>query len=409
MQGMATRPATAQSALLHEVPGVTWAAEARKGDLHRPDPKRLIGSLPLALFLLAPDLTISAVNPAAEQLAGQGARRLIGRRVEDIFEFDEPIILGRLGEGEAQLFARDARVRVLGQPARRLDVMTSPVTHSPGWQMLILHEAIGVEALSGDGSGAGAGEGVALRAPEVLAHEIKNPLAGIRGAAQLLHRKLEGSDKALTGLITTEVDRIAKLIDQMQSLSRRSQEPAAPCNLHEAVRHAQAIIAASSPANVVIEEEFDPSLPPVMANPDALVQVLLNLMTNAREACGDRKPARIAVRTRFASGIQLHPGPGGKPLRLPIELRVSDNGPGVDINLRDHIFEPFVTGKKSGQGLGLALVQKLVREMHGRITHDRDEATGWTHFRLHLPVAGSVKAAQSPFNGGPDHNGETPA
>jgi two-component system nitrogen regulation sensor histidine kinase GlnL len=258
--------------------------------------------------------------------------------------------------------------------------------------MLVLHETVGVEALSGDGSGAGAGEGVALRAPEVLAHEIKNPLAGIRGAAQLLDRKLDDKDRELTGLITTEVDRIAKLIDQMQSLSRRSQEPSVECNLHEAVRHAQAIVAAGHPGTFTVEEEFDPSLPPIMANPDALVQVLLNLMTNAREACQSSAAPRIAVRTRFASGIQLHIGPSGKPLRLPIELRVSDNGPGIDPALRDHIFEPFVTAKKSGQGLGLALVQKLVREMNGRVTHDRDEAKGWTHFRLHLPVAGSVKA-----------------
>mgnify|MGYP002651850317 CR=1 FL=1 len=369
--------------------GVNQTAEPRR-EGQRPDPKRLVASLPLAVFVLAPDLVVSSVNPAAEQLSGKGARRLVGRNVAEIFAFDEPLILGRLAEGEAQLFARDAQVRVLGQPTRRLDVMTAPVTHSPGWQMLMLHEAIGVDALSGDGGSAGAGEGVALRAPEVLAHEIKNPLAGIRGAAQLLDRKLEGGDKALTGLITAEVDRIAKLIDQMQSLSRRSQEPAAPLNLHEAVRHAQAIVAASSSGTIVVEEEFDPSLPPVMANGDALVQVLLNLMTNAREACEGSKPPRIAVRTRFASGIQLHAGPGGKPLRLPIELRVSDNGPGIDPKLRDHIFEPFVTAKKSGQGLGLALVQKLVREMHGRISHDRDEEKGWTHFRLHLPVAGTV-------------------
>lgn len=364
----------------------------RRSDAGKPDPKRMVASLPLAVFLVTPELTIASVNPAAEQLAGQGAKLLQGRHVESLFVFDEALILERLAAGEAQLHARDAKVRILGGPARRLDVMTAPVTHCPGWHMLVLQETVGVEALSGDGSGAGAGEGVALRAPEVLAHEIKNPLAGIRGAAQLLDRKLEGGDRALTGLITTEVDRIAKLIDQMQSLSRRSQEPAVECNLHEAVRHAQAIVAAGYPGRFAVEEEFDPSLPPVLANPDALVQVLLNLMTNAREACEAHPAPRLAVRTRFASGIQLHAGPGGKPLRLPIEVRVSDNGPGIDPALRDHIFEPFVTAKKSGQGLGLALVQKLVREMNGRVTHDRDEAKGLTHFRLHLPIAGAARA-----------------
>ena len=365
-------------------------AERPRADVARPDPKRMVASLPMAVMLVTPDLAIASANPAAEQLTGQGARRLVGRRVSDIFAFDEPLILHRLAEGEAQLVARRIAVDMKGQQARLLDVMTSPVAHCPGWQLLVLHETGGVEALGGESGGASAGEGSALRAPEVLAHEIKNPLAGIRGAAQLLDRKLTDADRALTGLITSEVDRIAKLIDQMQSLSRRSQEPATPCNLHEAVRRAQAVVAASHPGALVVHEEFDPSLPPVMANPDALVQVLLNLMTNAREACSTSAGPQIAVRTRFASGIQLHAGPGGKPLRLPIELRVSDNGPGIDKALRDHIFDPFVTGKKNGQGLGLALVQKLVREMNGRITHDRDEAKGWTHFRLHLPVAAAA-------------------
>jgi len=361
----------------------------RKGETARPDPKRMISSFPLAVVLLAPDLTISSANPAAEQLTGQGARRLSGRPVEDVFEFAEPLIFSRLAEGEAQLFARDAQVRVLGQPARRIDVMTAPVAHFPGWQMLVMHEAVGVEAFSGDS--AGAGEGTALRAPEVLAHEIKNPLAGIRGAAQLLGRKLEGKDLALTDLITAEVDRVAKLIDQMQSLSRRSQVPSTACNLHEAVRRAQAVIAAGRNGAFVVEEEFDPSLPLVSASPDALVQVVLNLLANAREASESEPLPRIAVRTRFASGIQLHAGAGEKPVRLPIELRISDNGAGIDSALRDHIFEPFVTAKKNGQGLGLALVQKLVREMNGRVTHDRDEIKGWTHFRVHLPVAASAK------------------
>jgi two-component system, NtrC family, nitrogen regulation sensor histidine kinase GlnL len=371
--------------------GTTTAPErARAEHLVRPDPRRMIASFPLAVLLLAPDMAISAVNPAAEQLLGQGARRLVGKRVTDVLAFEESLIMNRLADAETQLVARRVRVSLSGHAPRPLDVMTAPVQHHPGWQMVVLHEMSGVEGLSDDTGGDGDGDSAALRAPEVLAHEIKNPLAGIRGAAQLLDRKLGVGDRALTGLITSEVDRIAKLIDQMQSLSRRIREPASPCNLHEAVRRAEAVIMASDPGAVVIDEEFDPSLPMVTANPDALVQVLLNLMTNAREACAAQAHRRIVVRTRFASGIQVH-SRNGRPLRLPIEVRVSDNGPGIDPALRDHIFDPFVTAKKNGQGLGLALVQKLVREMNGRITHDRDEAAGWTHFRVHLPVSGTVQ------------------
>ncbi|MDK4806343.1 MAG: ATP-binding protein [Novosphingobium aromaticivorans] len=362
-----------------------------------PDPNRMIASFPLAVLLLDPAMVVAAVNPAAEQLLGQSVRRLVNRPLEKVLVFDEPLIVSRLADAQTHLVARKVRVGLAGQSARALDLMTAPVAHHPGWQMLVLHEMSGVEGLGDDVHGAGEGETGALRAPEVLAHEIKNPLAGIRGAAQLLDRKLGEADRALTGLITAEVDRIAKLIDTMQSLSRRIREPAVPCNLHVAIRRAEAIIAASDAASdrgvVPVREEFDPSLPPVMANPDALVQVMLNLMTNAREACEGRDEGmggrQIMIRTRFASGIQVH-SRGQRALRLPIEVRVSDNGPGVDPTLRDHIFEPFVTAKKHGQGLGLALVQKLVREMNGRITHDRDEEGGWTHFRLHLPVAGSV-------------------
>ena len=249
--------------------------------------------------------------------------------------------------------------------------------------MLTLHDISGAEAMSDDPA---AGDDTVLRAPDILAHEIKNPLAGIRGAAQLLGRKLEGSDLALSGLIADEVDRIAKLIDQMQTLSRRTPQALAPCNLHEAVRRAGAVIAARGDGPVIVEE-FDPSLPPVLGNADALVQVVINLIANAVDACRDAAAPHVSVRTRFASGLQTHPGADGNPVRLPIELRVTDNGPGIDPAMRDHVFEPFVTTKKSGQGLGLALVRRLVRDMNGRIGHDRDEATGLTHFRVHLPMA----------------------
>lgn len=199
-------------------------------------------------------------------------------------------------------------------------------------------------------------------------------------------RKLDGNDLALTRLIADEVDRIAKLIDQMQSLSRRTAPDLAPCNLHEAVRRARAIIEAGG-KSPPIREEFDPSLPPVMGNGDLLVQILINLLANAADAVKRTENPRIVVRTRFASGLQLHRSIDGQPVRLPIEIRVSDSGPGIDPTLRDHIFEPFVTSKKSGQGLGLALVRRLVADMNGRITHDRDEVGGWTHFRVHLPIA----------------------
>ncbi|MCZ8017348.1 ATP-binding protein [Novosphingobium sp.] len=345
------------------------------------DPARQLASLPLALLLLAPGQRIASANPAAEQLLGQSSRRLIDRPVSDVIRFEEPRLGERMTASDAQISARATPVMVTGQGLRRLDVTVAPLVDQPGWQVMTLHDAMSAEALRGDDN-----DDSVPRAPEILAHEIKNPLAGIKGAAQLLARKLSGSERALTGLIAEEVDRIASLIDQMQSLSSRTPPKLESCNLHEAIRRARAVIEAGGKAPP-IAEEFDPSLPPVLANADALVQVLINLLSNAAEASAEVAAPRITVRTRFASGLQLHRTVAGQPVRLPIELRVSDNGPGVERTVRDHLFEPFVTTKKSGQGLGLALVRRMVRDMNGRITHDREEAAGLTHFRVHLAMA----------------------
>ena len=346
-----------------------------------PDAPRQLASLSHAVLLLGPGQVVAAANPAAEQLLGQSFRRLSGRAIGEHLRFDEPLLAARLAETDAQLSARATGVQIAGQGPRRVDVTVGPVVDQPGWQVLTLHDIRGAEAMRET-----QGEDSAVRAPDVLAHEIKNPLAGIRGAAQLLSRKVEGQDKALTTLIADEVDRIAKLIDQMQSLSRRTAPDLQPCNLHEAVRRARSVMEASGKIPV-IAEEFDPSLPPVLGNIDTLVQVLINLFSNAAEATTGVESPKIVVRSRFASGLQLHRSSDGSAVRLPIELRVSDNGPGIDAALRDHIFEPFVSSKKSGQGLGLALVRRLVSDMNGRVTYDRDENMGLTHFRVHLPIA----------------------
>jgi two-component system nitrogen regulation sensor histidine kinase GlnL len=363
-----------------------------------PDHRKLLISLPMAVVVLAPGQIITWVNPAAEQFFGQSNRRLVGKALGEVLDVVEPRLARRLAEGDAPVSARQIDVQLIGQGVRRLDITAGPVADRPGWLVMTLHDTMAADAMRENS--AGSEEGV-LRAPEILAHEIKNPLAGIKGAAQLLGRKVEGHDRALTQLIADEVDRIAKLIDQMQTLSRRTAEPVAPCNLHEAIRRAAAVMTAATAGAQKIEEEFDPSLPSVMGSAHGLVQVVINLLANARDASGKAPDARVVVRTRFASGLQLHAAGQGTPVRLPIEVRVSDNGPGIDPAMRDHIFEPFVSSKKSGQGLGLALVRKLVRDMNGRITHDRDEIGGWTHFRLHLPVAAddtSQRGARRAYN-----------
>ena len=239
--------------------------------------QRQLASLPVAVLLLAPGQRISSVNPAAEQVLGQSVRRLAGRHLLDTLSFQNAGLSSRLTESETPVSAREVDVAISGMGTRRLDITSAPLLDQPGWQVVTLHDS-SVAELMGEDHGE-FGDAV-LRAPEILAHEIKNPLAGIRGAAQLLARRAKGNDLALTGLIADEVDRIAKLIDQMQSLSRKTIAPLAPCNLHEAIRRAIAVLGAAGTGSAWFHEEFDPSLPPVLGDPDALVQILINLLAN---------------------------------------------------------------------------------------------------------------------------------
>lgn len=344
-----------------------------------PLPAEQLASLSSAVLLLGPGLEIKGANPAAEHLIGIGAKRLIGKALGDVAEFGESRFYEWLERKDSPITALSVKTR-FGQVDRKLDLMLSPVIDHPGWQILSMHDIGATETL-------GEGDEPPLRAPAILAHEIKNPLSAIRGAAQLLGRKLKEPEKALTQLIADEVDRIAKLVDRMQSLGREQPDPVSPCNLHEVIRRAINVIEAQGEDDIVLREEFDPSLPDVLGNEDALVQVLINLISNARDACRNVENPQVVIRTRFVSGLVLTALRLGRPVKLPIEVRVSDNGPGIDPGLKDHIFEPFVSSKKNGQGLGLALVNKLVRDMDGRISLERDDSEGWTHFKVHLPVA----------------------
>ena len=343
-----------------------------------------IAGLTFAMLVVAPDLVVHSVNPAAESLLGRSAKRLMGRDLTTILDFGEPHIGERLRRGEEQLIARGLPLKVRDKTVS-VNLTVSPLQTHPGWRVVTLSDG-------GQGERFGDEERrTSLRGPAVLAHEIKNPLAAIRGAAQLVARQVDEKNRHLTSLITDEVDRIAQLIDRMQRLGRERTEPVGPLNLHEAIHRALDTVRAASTSTVRIREEFDPSLPPVLANEGALVQVLINLLANARDACASQPEPQVVIRTRFVSGLVMNVIRLGRPVKLPIEIQVSDNGPGIDPSVEAHMFEPFVSSKPNGQGLGLALVQKLVRDMDGRISHERDdgydEVGGWTHFRVHLPMA----------------------
>jgi two-component system nitrogen regulation sensor histidine kinase GlnL len=349
----------------------------------RPDARSQLAGLIFAVILIDGEGRIAEVNHAAEDMLGTSANRLIGRRLVDRIGPLDARVEARLGgDGEA-LLVRDLAIRA-GDQETRVNLTASPLPSHPGWRVVTLSQ------IGHDETANPAGGEAMLGAPAVLAHEIKNPLAAIRGAGQLAARKLPHADKKLARMITDEVDRIARLIDRMQQLGSTRTGPVHPCNPHEAIRAAVATMRAANAnqSDFEIREEFDPSLPPVLANRDALEQVLINLISNARDAAREGAgTGMVTVQTRFVSGLAFSAIRNGRAVPLPIEITVSDNGPGIDPNLRDHVFEPFVSSKPSGQGLGLSLVRKLVRDMNGNVSHDRDPRAGLTHFRLHLPQA----------------------
>jgi two-component system nitrogen regulation sensor histidine kinase GlnL len=216
---------------------------------------------------------------------------------------------------------------------------------------------------------------------EMLAHEVKNPLSGIRGAAQLLEQGASEGDRELCQLIQDEADRIRKLVEHFDMFSDRPIERA-EVNIHEVLDHVRRIALSGFAGALRISQDYDPSLPPVWGNRDQLVQILLNLVKNAAEAV-DPREGEIALTTAYHHGVRIAVPGSRERVHLPLQVTVRDNGPGIPEELRATLFEPFVTTKRGGKGLGLALVAKLVADQGGLI--ECDSRPGRTVFRLSLP------------------------
>jgi two-component system nitrogen regulation sensor histidine kinase GlnL len=216
----------------------------------------------------------------------------------------------------------------------------------------------------------------------MLAHEIRNPLAGISGAAQLLEMGLGDSDRELTGLIQAEAARIGKLVDRVEQFGDLRPAQRKPINIHDVLDRARRAAQAGFAAHVRLSEDYDPSLPPTAGDPDQLLQVFQNLLKNAAEAV-PRVGGTIAISTCFSPGVKLV-RPGQKSEALPLLVTITDNGPGIPENLIRDIFDPFVSSKVNGSGLGLSLVSKITAD-HGGVV-ECDSRPGRTRFRVRLPV-----------------------
>ncbi|WP_066795513.1 two-component system sensor histidine kinase NtrB [Sphingomonas soli] len=354
--------------------GLRAGPQAKEG----PGFAELFGALPVGVLVIDPDGRIAHANPACESMLNHSESAMIGQPYDAVLLPPEDYADRRDGHGFA---AFDIEIEAVRGPRIRVDFVESMIADRPGWRILTLHHAPQARRVTDRSAGARAAVGAAA----MLAHEIKNPLSGIRGAAQLLASA--GEDRELTGLITTEVDRIVSLIDRMEDFTDTRPLKLQATNVYPLLDHARKVALAGFARGMVIEERFDPSLPPVMIDPDAFQQVLLNLLKNAAEALAGLAQPRITLSTAYRHGMSISTAPGRPRQPLPIEILVIDNGPGAPADIAEHLFEPFVSGKPEGKGLGLPLVDKLVRDQGGIIQYARERDPEVTVFRILMPRA----------------------
>ncbi len=335
---------------------------------------------PSPALLLGPDGVSLGANAAAEALLGQ-ALPLFGRlSLSEVLAGDAelPQIVAKARAGALPVRERDVAIHLPDRAPMQVEAVATPLPDGVVLLTLTQPDVPSAAERHVDLLRSAAGMG------RTLAHEVKNPLAGIRGAAQLLQASASLEDVALAQLIVDETDRIRRLIDRVEAFSDERALELKPVNIHRVLDRVRALVAAAHGDPISFREAYDPSLPHVLGDEDQLIQVFLNLVKNAAEAVAARGDGRGEIRlaTSYLHGVR--PRGGGSPL----EVVIQDNGPGVPAGLRDRLFDPFVTSKPHGVGLGLTLVAKLVAAHDGRIAFESEP--GRTVFRVHLPVEGGA-------------------
>ncbi len=337
------------------------------------------------VVMIAGDERICYANGQAEVFFGTSAASLQKKTLTDFVSPSSPLLSLLLQVKEQQAPVNEYRVEI-GSPRlggnRTVDIYAGPVHELGGAVVVMLQERTMADKIDRQMTHRGAARSVSGLAA-MLAHEIKNPLSGIRGAAQLLENSADDQDRQLTRLITDETDRIVSLVDRMEMFSDESPVKREPVNIHAVLNRVKSIAEAGFAAGINILEQYDPSLPSVFANHDQLVQVFLNLVKNAAETVADRTNGQITLSTAYRPGIRFSVPGSDEKASLPMQFSVCDNGPGVPEDILPILFDPFITTKQNGSGLGLALVAKIVGE-HGGVI-ECDSSPQGTVFRILLP------------------------
>jgi two-component system, NtrC family, nitrogen regulation sensor histidine kinase GlnL len=350
----------------YPVPGVIWA------------------SLPVPAFLIDAAGAIVEANPAAEVFLNASARALQGQPAFDRLHIDADMdaAVARARANQSPLFINDVDVTSGERAPQQCTVQIAPMADNPDVIMLLISPREIADRL-GRAVQAKTAARSAIGMAEMLAHEIKNPLAGISGAAQLIAMNLSAEDRELADLIVEETRRIVKLLEQVEQFGNLRPPDRRAVNIHDALDRARKSALVGFAAQMTIVEEYDPSLPSTHADLDQLVQVFLNLIKNAAEAAGPHG-GTIRLHTFYDHSLRLRRRDGtGNP--LPLQVEIIDDGPGLPPNIAQDVFEPFVSGREGGTGLGLALVSKIISDHDGWIAVD--SVPGRTVFRVSLPMA----------------------
>ena len=348
-------------------------------------PNMLIEALPAAIIVVDGQGLCRMLNAAAEDLLQVGRKNLLGRRLSEVIPADCPLFtlieqcrLSRSAVTDAEMSIHGPRLHL-----EHVSVEVAPLDDPNGSVVLAMRDRSLEHRMARQGAAAEAAQSVRSMAG-MLAHEIKNPLAGIRGAAQLLESKVGPGEAPLAALIREEADRIVGLVNGVEIFADDRAPVLSIVNVHEALDHVCKLARVSFARHATLREYYDPSLPALRGNRDLLIQIFLNLVKNAAEAC-EGGNGEIVVTTAYQAGFRI--GERNKAHRQPrrIAVTISDNGPGVPEELLGNLFDPFVTSKPAGRGLGLPLVAKLVRAHDGVI--EFSSKPGATRFTVLLPIS----------------------
>jgi len=339
-------------------------------------------SLPIPAMILDAEDRIADVNPAAETFLNTSKKGLLGYPVWDKVLVDAPLeaAFARVRTGQAPLFVNTVDVGSGTRKPVSCDLQIAPLAETDD-QVLVLLESRELAGRIDRAMSSKTAAKSAIGMAEMLAHEIKNPLAGITGAAQLISMSLSGEDLELTDLIVAETRRIVKLLEQVEDFGNLRPPDRKAVNLHDVLDRARKSANIGFAAHMQIADDYDPSLPSAHADPDQLLQVFLNLLKNAAQA--GREGGRIMIRTFYETSLKVRraDGSGGS---VPLQIEIIDDGPGIPPDISADIFEPFVSGRENGTGLGLALVSKIISDHEGLIA--LESVPGRTVFRISLPV-----------------------